>query len=134
MYNEYKIQYCINFKFWANVLGQSLCTLTGWCMTQYIITILCDIVDHKIYSACVYLKSANRFQRFSHFQISSSSYAHLIVLYIIHQYIRPRDDISNRIYKYDYILHNIIRVSRNLLYASYNRTRSPNRTKDSHRI
>jgi len=84
MYNEYKIQHCINFKFWTNMLGESLCTLTGWCMTQYIITILWDIVDHKIYSARVFLKSANRFNDFPISNLSSSSYAHLIAytLYI----------------------------------------------------
>lgn len=112
MYKKYEIQYYINFKFWASMLSESLCTSTGGCMTQYFIAILCDIVDHKIYSACVYLKSVNRFQRFP--PISNLV---LVVrtphrLYNLLQYITPRDNVSNRIHTYEYILHNIIRISR----------------------
>jgi len=87
-------------------------------MTQYFITILCDIVDHKIYSVCVpnAVKSISTISHISNLILVVHTPHHL---YIIHLYITSSEDVSNRIHKYKYyILHDIILEIRRQLLKS----------------
>lgn len=99
------------------MLGESPCTLTGGrTNTQYFLTILCDIVDYKIHSTGVpkVVKSISTISPISNHFLAVHTSPH--VLYNKHQCIAPSDDdVSNRIHKCKYILHNVMREIRRQL-------------------